>query len=118
MPVRRTTPKTNLRARELRHAPTPAEGKLWLHLQADQLIGHSFRRQHAIGPFIADFCCIKRKLVIELDGGQHLDQEGYDAERTAYLQSRGYRVVRFWNNDVLKNIEGVIVVIAEALEVL
>jgi very-short-patch-repair endonuclease len=63
-----------------------------------------------------DFCCIKRKLVIELDGGQHVEQEAYDADRTAYLQSRGYRVLRFRNDDVMKNITGVIEVIIEELE--
>jgi len=116
MPVQRTTTKTILRAKELRHAPTPAEAKLWLHIRANQLNGHSFRRQHAIGPFITDFCCIKRKLVIELDGGQHVDQKAYDMERTEYLQSRGYRVLRFWNDDVRKNIDRVVEVIIEELE--
>ncbi len=115
MPVQRTTPKTILRAKELRLAPTPAEAKLWLHLRVNQLNGHSFRRQHAIGSFITDFCCIKRKLVIELDGGQHIEQEAYDLERTAYLQSRGYRVLRFWNDDVMKNIDRVVEVIVEEL---
>jgi very-short-patch-repair endonuclease len=116
MPVRRTTPKIRQRAKELRHAPTPAEAKLWLNLRANQLNGHSFRRQHAIGPFITDFCCIKGKLVIELDGGQHVEQEVYDLERTAYLQSRGYHILRFWNDDVMKNIDRVVEVIVETLE--
>jgi very-short-patch-repair endonuclease len=115
MPIRRTTLKTNLRAKELRRAPTPAEAKLWLHIRGNQLNGHSFRRQHAIGPFITDFSCIKAKLVIELDGGQHVEQETYDLMRTMYLQSRGYRVLRFWNDDVLKNIDRVVGVILDDL---
>jgi very-short-patch-repair endonuclease len=116
VPIQRTTPKTLLRAKELRHTPTPAEVKLWLHLRVNQLNGHSFRRQHAIGPFITDFCCIKAKLVIEVDGGQHVEQEAYDLERTAYLQSRGYRVIRFWNEDVMKNTDRVVEMILEELE--
>ena len=95
MPVRRTTPETQKKAIELRHKSTPAEIKLWGYLRADQINGRKFRRQHAIGPFITDFCCVKQKLVIELDGGQHLEQAEYDSARTKYLQSRGYRVLRF-----------------------
>lgn len=67
---------------------TPAEERIWAYLRNDQL-GVSFRRQHAIGPFIADFCCIKHKLVIELDGGHHLEQESYDSDRIVYMQARG-----------------------------
>ena len=67
-----------------------------------------FRRQHAIGNYVVDFCAPRRKLIIELDGGQHLEQEEYDAERTEFLASRGYKVLRYWNNDVLKNIDDVI----------
>lgn len=115
MPVRRTTPETQKKAIELRHESTPAEIKLWGYLRADQINGSKFRRQHAIGPFITDFCCVKQKLVIELDGGQHLEQAEYDSARTKYLQSRGYRVLRFWNNDVENNIEGVIISIQKVL---
>ena len=73
-----------------------------------KLNGVSFRRQHAIGNYIVDFVSIKKKLIIELDGSQHLEQTDYDEERTAYLESRGYRVVRFWNNQVEKEKDGVI----------
>jgi very-short-patch-repair endonuclease len=113
---RRTTPKVFANAKELRKNLTPAEQKLWSALRNDQL-GVNFRRQHAVGPYIADFCCIQKKLIIELDGGQHLEQEQYDAERTQFLQSKGYRVMRFWNNDVMKNLNGVISTIQDALRV-
>jgi very-short-patch-repair endonuclease len=102
-------------AGELPRELTPAERKLWSHLRSNQL-GIDFRRQHAIGPYITDFCCIKKKLIIELDGGQHLEQEAYDNERTTFLSSKGYRVLRFWNNDVLNDLDGVMHVILEALE--
>jgi very-short-patch-repair endonuclease len=116
MPPRRTTPKGYEKARKLRHELTPAERKLWAVLRGDQLNGASFRRQHAIGPYIADFCSIKAKLIIELDGSQHLEQEEYDAERTKYLETQGYKVLRFWNNEVLNNLDGVILAITYALE--
>lgn len=100
----------------LRRRLTPAESKLWTKLRGNQLESVSFRRQHAIGPYIADFCAPKAKLVIELDGGQHAEQAEYDAQRTAYLEKHGYRVLRFWNNEVMKNIEGVWQVIEEAIK--
>lgn len=115
MPPRRTTPQGYEKARQLRKELTPAERKLWAVLRGDQL-GVSFRRQHAIGPYIADFCCVKKKLIIELDGGQHLEQVEYDEERTQYLNAQGYKVIRFWNNDVMKDMDGVIRAILNALE--
>ena len=111
----RSTPKTKHQAIKLRKQPTPAEAKLWSRIRNSQL-GVSFRRQHAIGNYICDLCSPKAKLVIELDGSQHLEQEGYDEERTNYLESGGYRVIRFWNHDVINNIEGVILSIMNALE--
>ena len=96
------------RAGELRKEPTPAEKKLWAYLRGNKLNGINFRRQHAIGNFIPDFVSVKKKLVIELDGSQHIDQKDYDLERTRYLESQGYKVIRFWNNDVMNDIEGVI----------
>jgi len=104
------------RAGELRKELTPAEQKLWAHLRGNKLNGVNFRRQHAIGSYIVDFCSIKAKLIIELDGNQHLEQEEYDLERTAYLESQGYKVVRFWNNDVMNDINGVIHAIEFALD--
>jgi very-short-patch-repair endonuclease len=107
MPAKRTTPTGYEKARRLRKELTPAEQKLWAHIRDDQL-GVNFRRQHAISNYIVDFVCIKKKLIIELDGSQHIDQQEYDTERTIYLQSQGYKVLRFWNNDVMKDINSVI----------
>jgi very-short-patch-repair endonuclease len=115
MPPKRAKPKSYERARQLRKEPTRAERKLWAYLRGDKLNGVNFRRQHAIGNFIVDFVSIKRKLVIELDGSQHLEQEEYDIERTKYLESQGYKVIRFWNNDVMNDINGVIRAIELAL---
>ena len=114
MPSRRTTPQGYKRARELRKAFTPAEKRLCSYLQGGKL-GAKFRRQYALGQYIPDFCSPKAKLIIELDGSQHLEQEEYDAERTAFFESKGYRVLRFWNNDVLKDIESVLNVIWSVL---
>lgn len=76
--------------------------------------GTHFRRQHAIGPYIVDFCAVKPKLIIEVDGSQHLEQEEYDRERTEYMESKGYRVLRFWNNEVMEEIDTVMgVILAE-----
>ena len=111
----RTNSKTMRRAANLRKNMTPAEKKLWSYLERKQL-GVRFRRQYAIGDFIVDFCCVQKKLVVELDGSQHLDMREYDEDRTAYLKSRGYRVIRFWNNDVMNDINGVVLVITDALE--
>jgi very-short-patch-repair endonuclease len=103
------------KAGQLRKEPTPAERKLWSRIRNDQL-GVTFRRQHAIGKYIPDFCSPKAKLIIELDGSQHLDMEEYDQERTKYLESLGYKVIRFWNNSVMNNIDGVVLAITYALE--
>jgi very-short-patch-repair endonuclease len=96
-------------ARAMRAEPTDAERKLWQRLRHDVVLtGSHFRRQALIGPFIVDFVCHRAKLVIELDGGQHDRQRVEDAERTRAIESRGYRVLRFWNNDVFGNIDGVL----------
>ena len=116
MPAKRSNPKTMHRAGELRREPTPAERKLWSVLRGKKLNGVSFRRQHAIGNYIVDFVSIKKKLIIELDGSQHLEQTEYDEERTKYLESQGYQIVRFWNNQIEKEMDGVIQVIELALE--
>ena len=117
MPAKRSNPKTMHRAGELRRELTPAERKLWAYLRGDKLNGVNFRRQHAIGNYIVDFVSIKKKLVIELDGSQHLEQEEYDIERTRYLESQGYKVIRFWNNDVMNDLNGVFRAIEFALKV-
>lgn len=86
----------------------PLGRKLWAYLRGDKLNGVNFRRQHAIGNYILDFVSIKKKLIVELDGSQHLDQArfAYDAERSKYFESLGYKVVRFWNNHVENDING------------
>jgi very-short-patch-repair endonuclease len=117
-PSWRASKQMQLRARELRREMTPAEKKLWQHIRYGQLNGAHFRRQHAVGPYIVDFFCAKAKLVIEVDGDVHADpgQEKYDAERTQRLnEQKEYRVMRFWNNDLLKNSENVLQQISDAL---
>ena len=116
MPKQRTTASGYQRAHELRKEPTPFEARLWAYLRRKAVHGIPFRRQHAIGPYIVDFCCLKRKLVIELDGSQHLEQADYDAERTAFLEADGYRVLRFWNNEIERDLNGVMAAIESALE--
>jgi len=103
------------RARQLRRNQTDVEGKLWSRLRARQLCGAKFRRQYPIGGFIADFCCYERRLVVELDGGQHAEHVDADQRRTDFFVSQGYRVLRFWNNEVIENIDGVLERIAHTL---
>jgi very-short-patch-repair endonuclease len=103
------------RARELRAGMTDAEQKLWRYLRNRQLHGFKFRRQHEIGCYIVDFACADSKLIVELDGGQHLEQMAYDAHRTRQLKIMGYNLLRFWNNDVLTNTESVLEVILNTL---
>jgi very-short-patch-repair endonuclease len=95
-------------ARRLRRDRTEAESRLWYHLRNRQLEGAKFRFQAPIGPYVADFLCVEAKLIIELDGGQHSVQVEKDAVRTLALEAAGYRVIRFWNNDVLSNTTGVL----------
>lgn len=96
------------RARYLRHSATDAERLLWRHLRSRQLGEYKFRRQYPIAGYITDFACIPAKLVIELDGGQHLDAIVYDLERTRVIEAHGYRVLRFWNDEVLLHTEVVL----------
>jgi very-short-patch-repair endonuclease len=93
---------------------TDAERKLWLHLRDRQFHGRKFRRQVLIGPYVADFACIDERLIIELDGGQHAENQD-DLRRTADIEATGFRVLRFWNNEVSQNIDGVLSVISSAL---
>ena len=116
MPINRATPKIQRRAAELRRNQTEAEAKLWTYLRGHRANGVHFRRQYAIGKFIVDFCAPRKKLIIEVDGGQHLEQREYDAERTQFLQLQGYTILRFWNHEVLKDIESVMGVILDTLE--
>jgi len=96
------------RARELRRQMTDAEALLWHHLRNRQLSGSKFRRQHPIGQYYADFACPEKKLVIEVDGGQHATNEDADKRRSESLAASGYRVLRFWNHDVLTDVETIL----------
>ncbi|HLY57190.1 MAG TPA: DUF559 domain-containing protein [Stellaceae bacterium] len=101
--------------RQLRANQTDAEAKLWQHLRRKQIGGLRFRRQFPLGPYIVDFVCVGKQLVIELDGGQHADRIAEDGHRTEWLRSRGFEVIRFWNNEVLSNTEGVVAAIMRRL---
>jgi very-short-patch-repair endonuclease len=103
-------------ARRLRRGQTDAERVLWLRLRDRRLNGWKFKRQVPIDRYVADFCCEQARLIIELDGGQHTVQTEKDAKRTEILEAMGYLVLRFWNNDVLKNTSGVLEAILEAIE--
>ena len=100
-------------AARLRREMTDAEQALWLQLRDRRLGGHKFRRQRSTWPYVADFCCLASKLIVEVDGGQH--SKVRDARRTAALKSEGFRIIRFWNNDVLQNMDGVLQLLLEAL---
>lgn len=104
-------------ARALRRNSTEAEQRLWLHLRARQLAGCKFRRQHPFGPYVLDFVCLEQQLVIELDGGQHGEPQAlaYDHTRTQWLQEQGFRVLRFWNHDVLQQTSEVLEQVLQAL---
>jgi very-short-patch-repair endonuclease len=104
------------RARELRQTSTVAEHELWSLVRNRKIAGCRFRRQVPIDRFFADFACLERRLIVELDGGQHADELEYDAARTEALEACGWTVLRFWNNQVLENPEGVAGTIREALE--
>ncbi len=103
-------------ARELRKSMTDAERKLWAKLRGKALDDYRFRRQQPIGPYIVDFYCSRKNLVVELDGGQHDDLcAEHDRKRTLWLEARGYRVMRFWNTDVMRNLDGVLDELSRAL---
>jgi very-short-patch-repair endonuclease len=102
-------------ARKLRSETTDAESRLWHALRNRQLGGFKFKRQTPFGPYIVDFICIEAALVVEADGGQHAGQVEADEDRTKYFEESGYQVLRFWNNDVLLNLEGVLEAIMNEL---
>lgn len=102
------------RARALRSDPTEAEKRLWHLLRREALAGYRFRRQHPVAPYIMDFACLSAQLVVEADGGQHCDSL-HDRERDAFLEQAGWRVLRFWNNEIFQNEEGVLGRILEVL---
>ena len=95
---------------------TEAERALWARLRRRGVLGLKFRCQQPLGRYIVDFVCLERRLIIEVDGGQHLDQEGYDQERSQWLEGQGYRLLRFWNSEVLSSTDAVVEAIATALQ--
>lgn len=115
MPRKPSSPIAIQHAHDLRHRSTQAEAKLWTYLRTHRINDVHFRRQHAIGNYIVDFCAPKEKLIIEVDGSQHMDDEIQDLERANYLQKKGYRILRFWNHEVMNYLEGVINAIQQAL---
>ena len=104
-------------ARRLRRRQTDAERNLWARLKSKQIEGAKFRRQHPIGPYVVDFVCLEKKLVVEIDGGHHNEDEVSlkDNDRASWLVGEGYRVLRFWNNDVLNQMESVLEKTREAV---
>jgi len=107
--------ETLSRARSMRRLASEAERTLWKYLKGRRLNGFKFRRQVRIDPYIVDFACLEAKLIIEADGGQHVDQMAYDKRRASYLESIGYRVLRFWNNEILHETQSVLERIESAL---
>ncbi len=104
-------------ARRLRREMTDAERRLWYYLRGRRLGGCRFRRQRPMGPYFADFVCLERRLIVELDGGQHAEQTvEHDRERTRFLTEKGFAVLRFWDNEVFKNPAGVLETVRLALE--
>ncbi len=106
---------SNNKARELRNNPTEAERLMWRHLRLRQIGGYKFRRQQPLGHYIVDFVCLEKRLVVELDGGQHSEQAMYDSRRSRWLEAQGFRILRFWDHEVLRNVETVKQVIWEAV---
>ena len=100
--------KPTKNARALRRELTDAERKLWYGLRDRRLDGRKFRRQYALGRYVVDFVCLEEMIIVEVDGSQHADTAAEDAVRSSWLEGQGFRVLRFWNNDVLKNIDGVL----------
>ena len=113
----RIRPLAKTHARQLRAAMTDAERRLWQSLRLRQFNGYKFRRQHPLGSYVVDFVCVEAKLVVEVDGGQHSERQDYDTSRTEWLRQRGFRVVRFWNHEVMTDIDAVQAVIWEALHI-
>ena len=115
----RTRERARVRASALRGRSTDAERALWHRLRDRRLAGHKFRRQHPIGPFFADFVCIERRLIVEIDGGQHFSEagQGDDASRTAKLKALGFHVVRFDNRVVLTEMDAVLQSLQDSLTV-
>ncbi len=107
---------TRSRARQLRRNPTDIERLLWQRLRFWQVDGYKFRRQQPVGNYIVDFVCLQKRVVIEVDGGQHAQEMNHDAVRDAWLHAQGFIILRFWNNDVVTNIDGVMELILKNLQ--
>src|ERR1039457_2788947 len=105
-------------SKQLRRDQTDAERKMWSLLRSRSLAGYKFRRQQPIGPYIADFCCFRPRLIVELDGGQHAEKVEYDQRRTDFLKSEGFEVIRFWDHQVLKEMDSVQEMIFKTLRTL
>ena len=114
--MQRISSKVTNNVRALRKNMTDVEQQLWYKIRSRQLQNFRFRRQHPIGQYIVDFICLEKKLIIELDGSQHAeDQKKYDSIRDLWLTQQGFKVLRFWNNDVLNNMDGVLITICQYL---
>ena len=109
-------PRLLRHAKRMRHHPTEAETQLWRQLRAGCLCAYKFKRQQPIGRFIVDFVCFTHKLIVEVDGGQHVELQSKDEARTAWLETQGFRVIRFWNDDVLLRSQFVLEEILRVLE--
>ncbi|GAA0482371.1 hypothetical protein GCM10009096_25880 [Parasphingorhabdus litoris] len=116
-PIEPETPEEIIRrrAKSMRSEPTEAEAKLWTILRAKRLGGYKFRQQVPVDHYIADFVCFTKKLIVEADGSQHAENS-YDQKRDDYLKAQGFRILRFWNNDILNNSDGVATAILAALK--
>ena len=106
------------RSRDLRKNFTDAEQKLWQKLRNKQIDGNKFRRQFVLGNYIVDFICLDKRLIVEVDGGQHMDNVDYDSQRDEWLKNQNFKVLRFWNNQVLNEIDSVLEVIVKNLELI
>ena len=113
----RHTPLLAGRAKQLRQNQTDTERKMWRLLRSRSLASYKFRRQHIIGSYIVDFCCVEKKLILELDGGHHQDRKEYDDRRTRFLEDEGYRVLRFWDNEVFREPDAVLTRVFETIRV-
>ena len=109
-------PRLLRHAKRMRHLPTEAETQLWRQLRAGRLCAYKFKRQQPIGRFIVDFVCFTHKLIVEVDGGQHVEMQLKDEARTAWLETQGFQVIRFWNDDVLLRRQFVLEEVLRVLE--
>ncbi|MDD4964002.1 MAG: endonuclease domain-containing protein [Gallionella sp.] len=114
--MQRLSPSSKAFSRQLRREMTDTEQFLWRHLRMRQVRGVKFRRQHPVGKYVLDFACLEKQVAVELDGSQHIENAAKDEVRTAWLAAQGWQVLRFWNNDVFLNIDGVLACIDAALQ--